>query len=178
MKDEMLTILNTEIKEESFDMTDTITGTITAVAGTNKSFQLDGGDWYGVYDPSNLQASKGDDVTFEFTRKGKWLNVKGKVVGSGAAISSPTAGSVSSAPVKKATGGRTFPVRGTAPERTINRQNALTNAVQYTNEVFTSATVDEVLDVARQFEAYTCGDLDITEALEEIDKAVAKINGE
>ena len=177
----MLTILNTEIKEESFDMTDTITGTITAVAGTNKSFQLDGGDWYGVYDPSNLQASKGDDVTFEFTRKGKWLNVKGKVVGSGAAISSPTAGG-SSAPVKKATGGRTFPVRGTAPERTINRQNALTNAVVFCNveSSFTGigATVEAVIDTARKFEAYTCGDLDITEALEEIDKAVAKINGE
>ena len=40
------------------------------------------------------------------------------------------------------------------------RQNSLTNAVKFLTALKSDPTVDNVIDVARQFEAYSCGDLD------------------
>ena len=61
---------------------------------------------------------------------------------------------------------RTFPVAPLAPERTINRQNALTNAVAYYKD--DDVTPELIIEVARKFEAYTTGDLDLEEAKREM----------
>lgn len=100
--------------------------------------------------------SKGDVVEFD-DGGGKYIQ-KIRVVGAGevpTASSSPKPRSVNSSPA-----GRTFPVGKSAPERTINRQNALTAAVNYCNE---NHSPEQVIDIARMFEAYTTGDLDKTE---------------
>ena len=65
--------------------------------------------------------------------------------------------------------GRTFPIDPLAPERTINRQNALTAAVNAFGEMDGSVVASDyreaVVNMARYFESYTCGDLDREEAL-------------
>ena len=58
----------------------------------------------------------------------------------------------------------TFPMDAFAPKRSINRQNALTNAVAYANEREDHMSVEDIIQVARQFEAYTTGDMDVEEA--------------
>jgi len=147
-------------------------GTVRAVSGKGNSFQLEGDDkWYGVFNAADLTATSGDFVSFTYAQKGRWNNVKGKVTGSGGSGSAAPSSGGKAAP--RVTGGRTFPVRGTAPERTINRQNALTNAVNLCKDH--GSTPEEVIEVARKFEAYTCGDLDLAEALTELDEALAKM---
>lgn len=64
---------------------------------------------------------------------------------------------------------KTFPIDPLAPERAINRQNALTNAVNYVHyaaqhDVLPLAPPEEVILIAREFEAYTTGDSDAAEA--------------
>ena len=76
------------------------------------------------------------------------------------------------------TGGRTFPVGALAPERTINRQNALTNAVKTVDDYPITASdassmseyISLIIKTAREFEAYTCGDLDMQEAQDSVVK--------
>ena len=51
------------------------------------------------------------------------------------------------------------------PGRVIVRQNALAHAVNYHNNTATDPyTVSEIIATAREFEAYSCGDLDVAEA--------------
>lgn len=146
-------------------------GTIEAVARTGKSFKLEGdASWYGVYNPTDLTAAKGDFVSFEFVEKGQWKNVKGKVMPSAGGTAAPAAGN--SAPAKQAYVGDTFPVAALSPKRTINRQNALTNAVNFLKDQETT-THEDVIQMARHFEAYTCGDIDAEEA----ERAMAEMGG-
>ena len=70
---------------------------------------------------------------------------------------------------KRQGGGRSFPVEPLAPERTINRQNALTAAAKLFGQhgidnTDLPALVDDIIQVARNFEAYTTGDMDREEA--------------
>lgn len=89
-----------------------------------------------------------------------------KILGSGGGAPAAASGG-SKAPARTGgSGGRTFPVGETAPERTINRQNALTNAVAFLNGVGAgeAVTPDDVIELARLFEGYTTGSLDALEA--------------
>jgi|DEB0MinimDraft_6_1074348.scaffolds.fasta_scaffold01610_20 hypothetical protein len=100
--------------------------------------------------------NSGDVV--EFDNGGSKYIQNLRIVGAGevpTASSSPKPRSVNSSPA-----GRTFPVGKSAPERTINRQNALTAAVNYCND---NHSPEQVIDIARMFEAYTTGDLDKSE---------------
>ena len=144
-------------------------GTIEVVARTGKSFKLEGDSrWFSVFSPSDLQAQRGDYVEFEFTQKGNFNNAKVvKASSGGGQQPQQQSGSGNAAP-KPAPQGRTFPVGLLAPERTINRQNALTNAVTFVKDN-AEATVDDVLEIARKFEAYTTGDLDLEEAKHALD---------
>lgn len=105
----------------------------------------------------------GDEVfvTFQTTPQG-YRNIKGLTVvaaGSGGPVPQ-----INTAPKRSGGGSRTFPVEPLAPERTINRQNALTAAVNFHVHQVDGTTKEEVVETARYFEAYTTGDLDLAEA--------------
>lgn len=144
-------------------MSDTMNGTVEAIRKDGKAFKLSGGDWYSAFKAEQLNgAQKGDTVEFQYKTNGNFKNIDGSVTrtgnGGGDAGSSP-------APKRQynAGGGRSFPVGKADGGRAINRQNALTNAVNFTianTGEGSFMTTEEVIEVARQFEAYTCGDTD------------------
>lgn len=150
-----------------------VTGTVTGKSDKfgKYSLVLDNGQWYGTkmeWAPK-FEINVGDVITFDSGPTGKYLQ-KVKKTGGGA----PTGATSPPAAPQKAVQGRTFPVGALAPERTINRQNALTNAVAYvSNSSMEEATPEEVIEVAKMFEAYTTGDLDAVEAKE----AMAMLEG-
>ena len=140
------------------------------------SFQIDG-NWYsGGF--RTWEIEKGDQVrcTWKENDKG-YKDVTGMAVLSKGATPSPTA-KQSGVPAS----GRRFPIDPFAPERTINRQNALTAAANIVNGVNQSDPsllsgediASVVIHYARRFEAYTTGDLD----REEAEKMVESTNGD
>lgn len=150
---------------------------VNSVSKNGKSLKIDD-MWYGAFNSSQLNgASVGDVVDFEYIEKGEYKNIKGGVVvkGKGASVASPTG---------SANGGKTysrgsFPIDPLDGQRSIIRQNALTNAVKVYTEAMsptsTSATkvpkldlssvAEPIIGLARQFEAYTAGDIDRTNAI-------------
>lgn len=124
----------------------------------------------------------GDVVQFEFN-SGKYGNevVDGTMQASKASVpqsltAQPQGVQLVQAPAARSYQERTFPVGALSPERAIIRQNALTNA----RELFTSIlSMDEkgsflgktevndfagkIISLARKFEAYSAGDLDVEE---------------
>lgn len=148
-------------------MNDRATGYIKAIRKDGKGFQLDDGNWYGVFAATQLKANKGDYVEFAYKsvikNGNEYRNVQGVV--SGTAVS-PTGGSMREIPENNSGGQSRSPLMlpvMLARERAIIRQNALTNAVQYAGSV-NGVTVDVVIGIAREFEAYTSGDYDIETA--------------
>jgi len=130
-----------------------------------KASILVNGKWYNTR-PDWLPTTPSQGDTVEFDDGGRNYIKKLKVVSSGGPVASSSSGNTPTP-----TGGRTFPVGVTAPERTINRQNALTNAVNYYNHTGRVGDVspEDVIDTARIFEEYTTGDLDLREATEAMD---------
>jgi len=144
---------------------ESVTGIATAVSSkwNDKLKQETGsicvdGNWYNGKSKALIEGvSKGDKVTVNYTMNGTFKNLDGNVVivekGSGGG--QPTyIGSTSS-------NKQSYPTKG-LPEldrqRLILRQNALTNAVNFTGTG--DVSIEEVLKIARQFEAYTSGDAD------------------
>ena len=155
-----------------------VTGVVESVQNPNQWGKLSiriNGNYYSTnpdwVKPDQIP-SVGDTVSFEDGGKTYYKNAK--VTKANATIG----GGSSSSPTMHS-GSRTFPVGVTAPERTINRQNALTNAIKAVellgkpDEVYASvdALVADVLDIAKRFEAYTTGDMD----MEEAKKAIAEM---
>lgn len=118
-------------------------------------------EWWKGPDPVT-----GMEVTFD---DGGRNYIKGFKVSSSGSAPAPTGGSSSPAPARRYE--KTFPIAALDPARAINRQNALTNAVNYCSQGEAQVSPDEVIDVARMFEAYTTGDLDAQE-VEEAMKAM------
>ena len=148
-------------------MNDRATGFIKAVRKDGKGFQLDDGNWYGVFAATQLKANKGDYVEFAYKsvikNGNEYRNVQGVVSGT---VVSPSGGSMREIPENNSGGQSRSPLMlpvMLARERAIIRQNALTNAVQYAGSV-NGVTVDFVIGIAREFEAYTSGDYDIETA--------------
>ena len=155
-------------------MNDRATGYIKAVRKDGKGFQLDDGNWYGVFSATQLKANKGDYVEFAYKsvikNGNEYRNVQGVVSGT---ATSPSGGSMREIPEGNNSGGQSrsplmLPVM-LARERAIIRQNALTNAVQYAGSV-NGVTVDLVIGIAREFEAYTSGDYDIDTARKSLEE--------
>lgn len=145
-----------------------------------------------------LEVKVGDNVTFEEGDKGYGKEVtKGSlvVVASGVAIPAGTvaaspaaAAAVADAPAPAAKGGgktpTPFPIPALHGDRAIIRQNALTQAREVVMKsglpypVPASSggvgapdndmVVNEIIRVARKFEAYSAGDLDMAEAKAEV----------
>src|SRR3990167_2104825 len=133
------------------------------------SFKGNDGQWYklGFKKP---QFAKGDEVEFEFT-SGKWGNEVTSV------LSAPTADAdapvVATAPApRKAYGGGTaggysrgqFPIPATDGQRSIIRQNSLGHALKLTELNKFSPTAEDIIKIARKFEAFSAGDTEAAAA--------------
>ena len=134
---------------------------------------------YGIYDPADAgldEVSVGTTVSLRFKETEKsgitYRNVQGKVttVKDGTAVNAPAASAVSAGSGGGKGGYRKngeeggFPIHPKAYERALDRRNALQCAVNYVQYDADSAiSVDDVLRIARKFEAYTTGD-DVAQA--------------
>lgn len=143
---------------------------VTTKFGTKKtySFKLTGGDWYktGFKDP---KISEGDVVSFEYTEGtyGKDCDITTIKKTSGSFAAS---GGVADAPRPSYGSKGVFPIPALDGQRAIIRQNALTNARELYQQgkkevTMDNATASSIIAMARMFEAYTAGDLDMAEAM-------------
>lgn len=121
----------------------------------------------------NPNASVGDEVEFDGNTGTYGLETKAvTVLRKGAAVA-PSAATSNSTPAPKAVGyvAKVFPIPPLHGDRAIVRQNALARATDIyiaarggkPFELETS-NLDFVISLARKFEAYTAGDLDLAEA--------------
>ncbi len=149
-------------------------GVIEALTKDGKGFLIDG-QWYKCFTPAMMKATKGDFVSFSYKQVEKdgrtYNNVSGVVSGSGGSGTVPNSGTVSKVAGVGPTQTRDplmLPVLLTR-ERAIIRQSSLAQAVNYGNygdgtQANKVMSVDDIIRVAREFEAYASGDLDIETA--------------
>lgn len=141
----------------------------------------------GFNNPSKQGIREGTEVTFQsvHTAYGEDIDMPTlRVVGGGSTVPTPAARPAASAPAAPAKAphvppaAKVFPVPLFHGDRSIIRQNSLTNA----REVYCSSTVvvsssntdelaDQIIHLARKFEAYSAGDLDRAQAEEEMNAA-------
>lgn len=147
-------------------MSITISGVVEAKGRDNKRIRVQG-KWYSSYKESSLNgAESGDTVEFDYVEKGEWLNIRGDV-----RIISKKSGSATPEVQSMKVGNVSLD-----RERSIARQNALTNARELfiaariipSLEVDLDAAVADIINVAYAFEAYTTGDLEKQKALNEL----------
>lgn len=122
----------------------------------------------------------GDEIDFQFTENSYGKNVDLTSVqmikkGTGAVLT--TTGSTSVSKPSYSPPSKVFPIPALHGDRAIVRQNSITNATKAVcdngnNEQGLSNLeyAEKIIEVARMFEAYSCGDLD-AEAAENIMKA-------
>jgi len=145
-------------------MRENVSGTIERMGGNGKSFLLEefDGKWFGAFNASQLSgAGIGDELSFTYTSVEKndrtFHNINGnvKITGTGDNPVPPTA---TGKPIKLTKVGEPILAR----DRCIIRQNALTNAVNFTTATKgqKKLTVSDVLQVASEFEAYSSGDIE------------------
>lgn len=157
-------------------------GVVEAVRKDNKALNI-GGNWYSSYEGFS-GISKNDVVSFEFTVKGQWKNIKGaieKVTGGAGADDAPTLRGTSPnaeelPPHYMIARGymnkvQVFPIPFDHPDRAIIRQNSLTNAVNMMAHGDILASIDDsglmaeaCIEVASIFEKYSTGQLEMEEA--------------
>ena len=143
-------------------MYSTIDGEVEAISKTRNGIKIVGHDWlnnkFQTVDPS---INKGDVVSVS-AKDGKFWN---KILTTGGAPSTTTQ------EVQRKSEVLDLPVY-LPRERAIIRQNALTNAVNYATGG--THTVDTIIDIARQFEAYTSGQIDKLELDEALKNTVSE----
>jgi len=129
----------------------------------------------------NHNAHVGDEVEFDGNTGTYGLETKAVTVirkGSGAAPAAATSNkeTASAAPVKSYGGfkEKVFPIPALHGDRAIVRQNALARATDLYIAArggkpfeLEGSNLDFVIKLARKFEAYTAGDLDLAEAMQE-----------
>lgn len=112
------------------------------------------GTWYSTkLEWANCQPAEGDTVNFDDGGKNFMKNCA--IITSGG--NAPASAAPKAAPAKAysaPTAG--FPMGANDKSRAINRQNALTNAVNYAKD----ASPETIISFARYFESYTTGTLD------------------
>jgi hypothetical protein len=159
------------------------TKTVNTKFGAKSAYSIQAdGEWYS-YGFKKPAFNEGDEVNFSFTdgTYGKSVDVATVRVitkGSGSPATASTSASkapgnteVASAPTNRSYGppAKVFPIPALHGDRAIVRQNSLTNAVNLLKEYFSEDVEMEqraqyVINIARMFEAYSCGDLDMEEA--------------
>lgn len=150
--------------------------------GKGSGLKIDGKK-YGCFDPVKTGLdliAVGDEVSFEWSQKGQYSNINGKVTKTGntgtpAASPAPSA----SKPHSGGNGDFVFPIPALNYQRSVVRRDAVTQAVALVNNFegdFDGMTVDQVAEgvvtVARIFEEYATGD-DVEKLANE---AIAKMN--
>ena len=142
--------------------------------GPKKAYSVSAnGERYG-YGFKKPTFSIGDEVDFQFTENTYGKNVDLASVrlltkGTGA----PTPSTATTAPPKPSYGApKVFPIPALHGDRAIVRQNSLTNAVKLitdsvvkTDKADFEDMADFAISIARKFEAYSCGDLDMEQAI-------------
>jgi hypothetical protein len=142
--------------------------------GPKKAYSVSAnGERYG-YGFKKPTFSIGDEVDFQFTENTYGKNVdlasvRLLVKGTGAA----TPSTATTAPPKPSYGSpKVFPIPALHGDRAIVRQNSLTNAVKLitdsvvkTDKADFEDMADFAISIARKFEAYSCGDLDMEQAI-------------
>lgn len=141
------------------------------------SFKMDGEFFScGFTDP---RLSVGDEISFEYTEGTYGKEVaKGSIMrgSSGPAPAVARDPTPTSAPKSAAVGSRPFPIPPLHGDRAIIRQNALAHATRLMVPAVEAAVaaksvdgdgiIEQVIYMARKFEAYACGDLDVARAKE------------
>ena len=136
------------------------------------SFQCTDGKWYRTgFTAHGLSAGAVVDFEFEVDKYGNQVDAK-TIVETGKAAPG-TVVTPAAAVARPSVGGRAgvFPIPPLDGQRAIVRQNALTNArelvVAYTLPLDKKGAgltlpqlADEIIAIARQFEAYACGDIE------------------
>ncbi len=114
----------------------------------------------------------GDTVDFQFTENtyGKNVDLNSvKLLAKGEGAPAPTAPVVGASKPSYGPPAKVFPIPLLHGDRAIVRQNSITNAVKVVCDTHGgSATPQELaekaIEIARMFEAYSCGDLDMAAA--------------
>jgi hypothetical protein len=140
----------------------TVTGKVESMRQDRKGIKVNG-EWYAAFASSQLKGIEWkDEVTFQVAtteKNGKtYKNIKGDVEKAGGG-SSTTAPSASPAVMAAAA---VWPQPVDARSRSIIRQNSMSNAVKYAAAFMQDggASPDDVVAVARVFEAYCTGESD------------------
>ena len=142
-------------------MAEQLSGVISKVGDRGTSFQLEGDfSWYSAFNPEQLCGAKaGDTVSFMYaTKQDKYdpekiyKNIRGNLT-IHASSPDPQPNRAAVSPLPSAKKGEPSLTR----ERLILRQNALTNAVNFSNP---ESSVEQVLEIASLFEGWTSGDTD------------------
>ena len=157
--------------------------TVTTKFGPKPSYSIQAdGEWYN-YGFKKPPFNEGDEVNFTFTENTYGKQVDAATVrvinkGSGSPSKAPTSASsapvgteVATPPSTRSYGppAKVFPIPALHGDRAIVRQNSLTNAVNLCKEYFGEdvdlpGRAEEIILIARMFEAYSCGDLDMEAA--------------
>jgi len=120
----------------------------------------------------------GDEIDFQFSENtyGKTVDMTSvQLISKGTGSPTPPPATATTAPAKAyGAPAKVFPIPPLHGDRAIVRQNSITNATKavcdYFNDNEGINSVDEyadlIIQVARKFEAYSCGDLDMQAAEE------------
>lgn len=141
--------------------------TVNTKFGPKKAFSIKAnGEWYG-YGFKKPAFSIGDEVDFQFseTAYGKQVDDKSVRTLSKAPAPAPAPAKAYGAPAK------VFPIPPLHGDRAIVRQNSITNATKMVTELLVankakmdafsmSETADLIVNIARKFEEYSCGDIE------------------
>jgi hypothetical protein len=167
-------------------MSDSITGIVQEVnnIGLGKGSNIViNGQKYGAYDPVKAgidQVRVGDEVSLNYAQKGQYTNILGQITKTGVTGTPQpvtfTGNLNSKGSPKGAWSKGVFPIPKTDGQRSIIRQNSVTNAVKMVSECsFHQPTPEDtaklVIEIAQIFEDYSAGDIDERLANE----AVAKL---
>ncbi len=169
-------------------MSNSQTGIVTEVKNIGMAkgsgLVLDNGMRYGVYDPASTGLDKvavGDTVSFNYKSSGKWNNIQGAITVTSSGGGAPAWAAPVTKAAPKAAGGRsfgTFPIPPLDGQRSIIRQNSITNAVNTVSAMVANDKaamkgidlISTIIETAKRFEEYSSGDLDAKEAKEAIEK--------
>jgi hypothetical protein len=114
----------------------------------------------------------GDEIDFQFTENTYGKNVdltSVQMLKKGTGAPTPSASSASPVKAPYSPPAKVFPIPLLHGDRAIVRQNSVTNATKAVNDycgadsTFPESLIeyaDLIIDIARKFEAYSCGDLD------------------
>ena len=122
----------------------------------------------------------GDEVDFQFTENTYGKNVdltSVQMVKKGTGVPIPTTGTTAPSKAPYSPPSKVFPIPALHGDRAIVRQNSITNATKAVcdfasqDDLVLTDYAQKIIEIARMFEAYSCGDLDALAAEAMMDKA-------